>query len=71
MQRFMQEKIEDRNYFIESNYLRFTNLFSWNGSLNCSCLQSDIGFSKGWRICIRILLSNRFKHSCVESSELE
>ena len=45
--RLMQEIIKDRNYFIESNYLRFTNLFSWNGSWNCPCLQVDIGFSKG------------------------
>ena len=46
MQRLMQE-IEDRNYFIESNYLLITELFSWNGSWNCPCLQTDIGFSKG------------------------
>ena len=47
MQRLMQEIIEDRNYFIESNYLLITELFRRNGSWKCPCLQVDIGFNKG------------------------
>ena len=59
MQRLMQEKIEDRNYFIESNYLRFTNLFrSWN----CPCLQADIGFSIDRRIVKITYPSSKLQH---------
>ena len=58
----MQEIIQDRNYFIESNYLRITNLFSWNGSLNCSCLQTDIGFSKEGRIVKITYSSSKLQH---------
>ena len=60
MQRLMQEIIQDRNYFIESNYLRFTNLFSWIGSWKCPCLQVDIGFSMG--ICRQPILIQSFQH---------
>ena len=48
MQRLMQEIIQDRNYFIESNYLRFTKLFRRVGSWKCPCLQVDIRFSGGF-----------------------
>ena len=41
----MQEIIQDRNYFIESNYLLITKLFRRVGSWKCPCLQVDIGFS--------------------------
>ena len=70
MQRLMQEIIQDRNYFIESNYLRFTNLFSWNGSWNCPCLQTDIGFSKEGRIVeITYSSSKLSKHECLNLFE--
>ena len=69
-QRLMQEIIQDRNYFIESNYLRITELFRRIGSWKCPCLQTDIGFSKDVRIVEITYSSSKLStHECLNLFE--
>ena len=45
----MQEIIQDRNYFIESNYLRITKIIQKDWKLEVSMLTS--WYTVYWRIC--------------------